>query len=177
MRVHESQKEPVWPYRFEIRLDTYRRRGDLPQEAPNLYFDLWLFEDLDADRTLLNRYSGPHPYDDTDQRSTFYAEATYEELRKWIETQRTVLAELSWIATETEHDLESGAGMSAVRICHELLAAVTEAHQAEAAQLMAAIRGPNTNRVRLLAPWTERAREQREARERNMRYGGGYSSG
>lgn len=177
MRVAGSQHEPVWPYRFEIRLETYRRRGDLRQEVPNLYFDLWLFEDQEADRTLLNRYSGPHPYDDPDQGSNFYAEATREELGTWVEMQRTVIADLGWIATETEHDLEAGAGMSAVRTCHDLMAEVTEAHQAEAAQLVAAIRGPNTNRIREPAPWTERARQQREVRERNMRYGGGYSSG
>lgn len=177
MRADEPKDERVWPYRFEIRLEAYRRRGNRPQDTPNLYFDLWLFDDPDANRKLLNHYSGPHPYDDTDRRSTFYAEATREEVRKWVETQRTVLAELGWIAAETERDLEAGAGMSAVRLCHELMAAVAEEHRMEAAQLMAAVRGPNTNRVRLYAPWTEQARHQREVRERNMRYGGGYSSG
>ncbi|MEU4364587.1 hypothetical protein [Promicromonospora sp. NPDC023987] len=177
MREYESKNVRIWPYRFEIRLEMYRRREDLPQDTPDLYFDLWLFEDPEADRKLLNRYSGPHPYDDTDQRSTFYAEAAPEEVRRWVEKQRTVLAELGSIATDTERDLEAGAGMSAVRRCHERLTAVADEHRTEMAQLMATIRGPNTNWFPMYAPWSERARQLQETRERNMRYGGGYSSG
>lgn len=177
MSAHGLKGESVWPYRFEIVLEPYRRRGDLPPSTPSLYFDLWLFDDPDVDRQFLNRYSGPHPYQDADRRSNFYAEATHEEVRGWVKTQRAVLAELRWIAMDTERDLEAGAGMPAVRLCHELMVVVAEEHWTVLAAIMAAVRGPSTRRVRLHAPWTEAARRRRETQERNARYGGGYSSG
>lgn len=133
--------------------------------------------DPEVDRQFLNRYSGPHPYQDADRRSNFYAEATHEEVRGWVKTQRAVLAELRWIAMDTERDLEAGAGMPAVRLCHELMVVVAEEHWTVLAAIMAAVRGPSTRRVRLHAPWTEAARRRRETHERNARYGGGYSSG
>ncbi|WP_091041641.1 hypothetical protein [Glycomyces sambucus] len=176
MNAADRQMERVWPYRLEIDLGRYRRRGTLPSDTGNRYFDLWLFDDPRASRQFLNRYSGRHLLHEADGRYGFYAEVTQEELGRWVTTQRAVLGALRSIARDAERDLRGGAGVPAVRRCDELMAAVAAEHMAVYAQINAAVRGSRAM-VRLHAPWTEAARKRREAYECNRRYGGGYASG
>ncbi|WP_143014894.1 hypothetical protein [Glycomyces harbinensis] len=171
-----SHDESIWPYRFEIDLKPFRRRANLPRSTPNPYFDLWLFDDPDADHQLLERYSGLQPGQSANPRSSCYVAASSEEVRHWAKKLRAVLAELRWIATDTERDLEAGVGIVAVQLCRELMVVVAEDHWTVLMEINEALRD-NPVRVRYPAPWTAEARRRREVHNHNAQYGGGYSSG
>ncbi len=169
-----SRSWRVWPYRFEIDLEAYRVRGLVPPGTPNLYFDLWLFEDELMDHEFLDRHAGTHPEPTPDGRYGTFADGTPDDLLRWTAVQRAMLAALRSIATRLGTELDKGGGVDALRRCHQRMGALAAEHRPVWEEIVP-IHHPAA--VRDYAPWTAEARQRRKIRERNMQYGSGYSSG
>ncbi|MCS7483772.1 hypothetical protein ACFFQW_46410 [Umezawaea endophytica] len=170
----------VWPYKFELDLETYRARGALSREASNPYFDMFLIDDRATDEEFVERHRGVHVMDEhywfgVDVRCTSAEEA------KWGAVQNTVLEALRRITDDLLRDLDAGAGDAVLLEAHTRMAVVAVDHQAVwetvVARLNEAISaGLPIARFPVPQTWST-ARHKREVGERNRRLGGGYASG
>jgi hypothetical protein len=167
----------VWPYTFELDLDTYRKRGDVPPDSANPYFHMFLLDDHDADEEFVQRHRGTHPMDEHYPYGVVIQSTTTEN-RRWGVVQDAVLAALQKIAADTVRAILDGAGEEALGECHARIAAVAAEHQAAWEELNARINeGIQRGQAPFPAHTWSQARRARKVHERNRQYGGGYSSG
>jgi hypothetical protein len=170
----------VWPYKFELDLETYRARGVLSRDATNPYFDMFLIDDRATDEVFVERHRGVHVMDEH-YRFGIDVRCTSVEEAKWGSVQNMVLEALRRITDDLLRDLDAGGGDVVLHETHARMAVVAADHQAVwevvVARLNEAISaGLPIARFPVPQTWSM-ARRKREVGERNRRYGGGYSSG
>lgn len=173
----------VWAYTFELDLDTYRQRGDLPSDSSNPYFHMFLLDNHNAGKRFVKRHRGTHPMDEHYPHG-FVVRSTPTEHRRWSMTQDAVLTALRKIAADTVRAIRNGAGARALRECHTQMVAVAAEHQPVWLEVNARINESIERdypqfpaEAQFPSHTPSEAQRARENHERNTRYGGGYSSG